>query len=148
MATASLTWLGHASFRLDSPNGKRVYVDPWLDNPKCPESERDPERCDVIAVTHGHSDHLGSVVAITEKVGPVPIVALTPDETTRRRLSLVWGITAVTVPWFADTDALLAGFRGPVGATGLVAAGAPVIVTGGWPFGETAATNLLHVATL
>jgi len=78
----------------------------------------------------------------------VPIVALTPDETTRRRLSLVWGITAVTVPWFADTDALLAGFRGPVGATGLVAAGAPVIVTGGWPFGETAATNLLHVTTL
>src|SRR6266566_3073484 len=75
MATASLTWLGHASFRLDSPNGKRVYVDPWLDNPKCPESERDPERCDVIAVTHGHSDHLGSVVAITQKLGPVPIVA-------------------------------------------------------------------------
>src|SRR6266566_28123 len=75
MAAASLTWLGHASFRLDSPGGKRVYVDPWLDNPKCPESERDPERCDVIAVTHGHSDHLGSVVAITQKVGAVPIVA-------------------------------------------------------------------------
>src|SRR5439155_214562 len=75
MAAASLTWLGHASFRLDSPNGKRVYVDPWLDNPKCPESERDPERCDVIGVTHGHSDHLGSVVAITHKIGPVPIVA-------------------------------------------------------------------------
>ena len=75
MAAASLTWLGHASFRLDSPGGKRVYVDPWLDNPKCPESEKDPERCDVIAVTHGHSDHLGSVVAITQKVGSVPIVA-------------------------------------------------------------------------
>ncbi len=75
MAAASLTWLGHASFRLDSPGGKRVYVDPWLDNPKCPESEKDPERCDVIAVTHGHSDHLGSVVAITQKVGAVPIVA-------------------------------------------------------------------------
>src|SRR5437660_642336 len=34
MAAASLTWLGHASFRLDSPNGKRIYVDPWLDNGK------------------------------------------------------------------------------------------------------------------
>ena len=30
MANASLTWLGHASFRIDSPNGKRIYVDPWL----------------------------------------------------------------------------------------------------------------------
>jgi len=76
MADAPLTWLGHASFRLDSPGGKRIYVDPWLDNPKCPASEKEPERCDVIAVTHGHSDHLGSVVAITEKVGPVPIVAM------------------------------------------------------------------------
>jgi L-ascorbate metabolism protein UlaG (beta-lactamase superfamily) len=76
MAAASLTWLGHASFRLDSPGGKRIYVDPWLENPKCPESEQEVERCDVIAVTHGHSDHLGSVVAITEKVGFVPIVAM------------------------------------------------------------------------
>jgi L-ascorbate metabolism protein UlaG (beta-lactamase superfamily) len=75
VAASPLTWLGHASFRLDSPGGKRVYVDPWLDNPKCPASETDPERCDVIAVTHGHSDHLGSVVAISEKLGPVPIVA-------------------------------------------------------------------------
>ena len=76
MTAASLTWLGHASFRLDSPGGKRIYVDPWFDNPKCPANEKDPERCDAIAVTHGHSDHVGSVVAITEKLGPMPIVAM------------------------------------------------------------------------
>ena len=40
MTAASLTWLGHASFRLDSPGGKRIYVDPWLDNPKCPAHEK------------------------------------------------------------------------------------------------------------
>jgi L-ascorbate metabolism protein UlaG (beta-lactamase superfamily) len=76
MADASLTWLGHASFRLDTPGGKRVYVDPWLDNPKCPDSEKEPERCDVIAVTHGHSDHVGSVVELSKKFGPLPIVAM------------------------------------------------------------------------
>src|SRR4051812_43380892 len=76
MAAASLTWLGHASFRLDTADGKRIYVDPWLDNPKCPEDEKDIERCDAIAVTHGHSDHLGSVVDIAKKHGPVPIVAI------------------------------------------------------------------------
>src|SRR5689334_18601073 len=75
----------------------------------------------------------------------VPIVALTPDETIRRRLSLAWGVTALTVPWFRDTDAMLAGFRAPVRATGLVADGASVVVTGGWPFGGPAATNLVHV---
>jgi len=79
---------------------------------------------------------------------PMPIVALAPDEAVRRRLSLVWGITAVTVPWFRDTDALLAGFRVPVRDTGIVSDGARVVVTGGWPFAEGAATNLVHVATL
>jgi L-ascorbate metabolism protein UlaG (beta-lactamase superfamily) len=76
MADASLTWLGHASFRLDSPGGKRIYIDPWLDNPKCPDAEKEPERCDVIALTHGHSDHLGSAVDISKKFGPLPIVAI------------------------------------------------------------------------
>jgi L-ascorbate metabolism protein UlaG (beta-lactamase superfamily) len=76
MADATLTWLGHASFRLDTPGGKRVYVDPWLDNPKCPDSEKDPDRCDAIAVTHGHGDHVGSVVDLTKKHGPLPVVAL------------------------------------------------------------------------
>jgi L-ascorbate metabolism protein UlaG (beta-lactamase superfamily) len=75
MPDVSVTWLGHASFRIDSPNGKRVYVDPWLDNPKCPDSEKTPERADVIAVTHGHSDHVGSVVDISKQFSP-QIVAM------------------------------------------------------------------------
>ncbi len=76
MAEGSLTWLGHAAFRLDSPGGKRIYVDPFLDNPKCPASERAPERVDIIAITHGHSDHVGSTVELTEKFGPIPVVAM------------------------------------------------------------------------
>ena len=76
MADPSLTWLGHASFRLDTPGRKRVYIDPWFDNPKCPDSEKEPERCDVIAVTHGHSDHVGSVVELSKKFGPLPVVAI------------------------------------------------------------------------
>ena len=71
MANVSLTWLGHASFRADSPEGKRVYVDPWLEgNPKCPESEQEPERIDVIALTHGHGDHVGETVELTKQFKP------------------------------------------------------------------------------
>jgi L-ascorbate metabolism protein UlaG (beta-lactamase superfamily) len=76
MADGSLTWLGHATFRLDTPGGKRIYVDPWLDNPKCPQDEKDPDRCDAIAITHGHGDHTGSAVELTKKLGPMPIVAM------------------------------------------------------------------------
>ena len=69
MPDVAVTWLGHASFRVDSPHGKRVYVDPWLDNPKCPDGEKEPERADIIAITHGHSDHVGSVDDIAKKFG-------------------------------------------------------------------------------
>ena len=69
MADVSVTWLGHASFRVDSPGGKRIYVDPWLGNPKCPDSEKQPERIDVIAITHGHSDHVGETIELAKKFG-------------------------------------------------------------------------------
>ncbi len=73
--TTPLTWLGHATFRLDTPGGTRVYVDPWLTgNPSCPDSEQEPERCDLILVTHGHGDHVGDTVALHERFG-CPVVA-------------------------------------------------------------------------
>jgi L-ascorbate metabolism protein UlaG (beta-lactamase superfamily) len=75
MANVSLTWLGHAAFRIDSPEGKRIYVDPWLDNPNCPDAEKEPERVDLIALTHGHDDHVGQTVALAQKFG-CPVIAL------------------------------------------------------------------------
>jgi L-ascorbate metabolism protein UlaG (beta-lactamase superfamily) len=70
MPDVPVTWLGHASFRLDSPGGKRIYIDPWLSNPKCPDSEQEPERVDVIALTHGHNDHVGQTVELTKQFEP------------------------------------------------------------------------------
>jgi len=67
MPDIPLTWLGHATFRFDTPGGKRVYVDPFLENPKCPDNEREPERVDLIAITHGHGDHVGSTVELAKK---------------------------------------------------------------------------------
>jgi L-ascorbate metabolism protein UlaG (beta-lactamase superfamily) len=75
MPDVALTWLGHNAFRFDTPCGKRVYIDPFLDNPKCPESEKEPERVDLIALTHGHDDHVGSTVQLAQQFG-CPVVAL------------------------------------------------------------------------
>jgi len=67
MAT-TLTWLGHAAFRIDTPGGKHIYVDPFLHgNPTCPEAEQEPERVDAIFLTHGHDDHVGDTVALAQK---------------------------------------------------------------------------------
>jgi L-ascorbate metabolism protein UlaG (beta-lactamase superfamily) len=74
---ATLTWLGHASFRLDTDDGKRIYVDPFLSgNPKTPDAEKEPDRVDVIALTHGHGDHVGDTVELSKRFPDAPIVAL------------------------------------------------------------------------
>lgn len=74
MAT-TLTWLGHAAFRLDTAGGTRLYLDPFLTgNPSSPDSEREPERCDLVVVTHGHDDHVGDTVAIAQRFD-CPVVA-------------------------------------------------------------------------
>ena len=71
-----LTWLGHSAFRLDTADGKRIYIDPFLNgNPKCPEDEKQPERADIIGVTHAHGDHVGDTVDIAQKHGST-VVAL------------------------------------------------------------------------
>ena len=70
MADTTLTWLGHSCFRLDTPGGKRIYVDPFLHgNPTCPEAEQEPERVDIVAVTHGHGDHVGDTIPLAQKHG-------------------------------------------------------------------------------
>lgn len=66
---ATLTWLGHASFRLDTDGGKRIYVDPFPDGPTFPEGEKSPERADAIYLTHGHGDHISGAVPFQQATG-------------------------------------------------------------------------------
>ena len=73
---ASLTWLGHAAFLLVSDDGKRIYVDPFLTgNPSTPDELKSPDRVDVIAVTHGHSDHVGDAVALSQAFPEAQVIA-------------------------------------------------------------------------
>jgi L-ascorbate metabolism protein UlaG (beta-lactamase superfamily) len=70
MATLSMTWLGHATFLLTSPGGKRILFDPWVTgNPASPESAKKIGDLDIILLTHGHSDHTTDAVAIGRASG-------------------------------------------------------------------------------
>jgi L-ascorbate metabolism protein UlaG (beta-lactamase superfamily) len=66
-----ITWLGHATFRIQTPKGKTVLVDPWvMQNPACPEKEKTVKSVDVMLITHGHGDHIGDAVEIAKKHKP------------------------------------------------------------------------------
>lgn len=72
----SITWLGHSTFLIVFPNGKRVVTDPWLGNPNCPPQFAKPEALkpvDLILVSHGHSDHSGDVIPLARATN-APIV--------------------------------------------------------------------------
>lgn len=61
MPAGHITSLGHASFKVETTDGKIVLVDPWMkDNPKCPPEYKTHATADLILVTHGHGDHLDS----------------------------------------------------------------------------------------
>jgi L-ascorbate metabolism protein UlaG (beta-lactamase superfamily) len=63
-----LTWLGHATFRIETPEGKTFYIDPWImGNPMCPASDRNVQKADVMLCTHGHGDHIGDAVEVGKK---------------------------------------------------------------------------------
>ena len=70
-----VTWLGHSTFILQTPEGKRLLVDPWLaGNPKCPKNFHTTVS-DAILVTHGHMDHIGDLIT-AQKSCEGPVVAI------------------------------------------------------------------------
>ncbi len=71
-----LTWLGHATFRIVTPSGRVIMIDPWLtSNPACPEALKKPDRVDLMFLTHGHFDHIGDAVSLAKQFKP-DIVAI------------------------------------------------------------------------
>src|SRR4030095_16412907 len=76
MSRLTITWLGHATFIITTPGGKRIVTDPWLEgNPMCPADRRRIDAADLILLTHGHSDHSGDVVTVARATG-APVVAV------------------------------------------------------------------------
>ena len=64
-----ITWLGHASFRIDGSKST-VYIDPWKLTSTVP--------ADVVCITHSHFDHLS--VEDVEKIRKPSTVIIGPSD--------------------------------------------------------------------
>jgi L-ascorbate metabolism protein UlaG (beta-lactamase superfamily) len=75
--STSMTWYGHACVEIRTPGGKTILIDPWFGNPRSPLAADQVERCDVLLVTHGHHDHLGSAPGAVREADALAIARRT-----------------------------------------------------------------------
>jgi len=66
----TITWHGHACVEVATPGGKTILIDPWFGNPKSDRQAADVRACDLLLVTHGHSDHFGDALSIASRLRP------------------------------------------------------------------------------
>jgi len=66
--SVSLTWIGHATFLIDTGKGA-ILVDPFLDDCPTASMKAADVACDAILITHGHADHVSDAAAIATRTG-------------------------------------------------------------------------------
>jgi pyruvate kinase len=76
---------------------------------------------------------------------PVPILAVTTEDSTYRHLALVWGVMPILVDQVPGYDAMLAVVRDVILKRGYAKPGDRIVMTAGLPWEVSGTTNLLKV---
>ncbi len=105
----------------------------------CSVAEQIGARAIVATTTSGYSAR-----QITRHRPPMPIMAVSPSEKTRRRLALVWGVECLLVSPFLHTDQMLEVTMEALRPYNLNADDT-VVITAGVPFGAKGKTNMIQV---
>jgi pyruvate kinase len=91
----------------------------------------------------------GSSARFVSKARPhVPIYAFSPNETTRRRLALYWGVVPLSIDPLRDADAMMERANAYLLGHGMASPGDKVVAVFGAPVGVSGTTNAVQVRVL
>lgn len=91
----------------------------------------------------------GSTAGRTARERPsVPVLCLTPSQTTARRMGLVWGVHAIVTRDVANFEDMVAKSKRMALRSGLAKGGDPLVLIAGVPFSTPGTTNVVHVVRL
>lgn len=78
-----ITYFGHSTFSLTTPNGQVGLIDPFvMHNPSTPEKLKKFSRLDAIFLSHAHSDHFADLIELAKQHG---------SKSTSCNLATSWG---------------------------------------------------------
>lgn len=94
----------------------------------------------VTATESGHTAR-----AISKYRPETPIIAVTADAGTQRRLAVAWGVHAIVAAEATSTDDMVNRSVNAVKDAGIVKDGETIVLTAGVPIGRTGTTNMMQV---
>ncbi len=83
--------------------------------------------------------------AISKYRPEAPIIAVTSDAGTQRRLAVSWGVQAIVAPKATSTDDMIVRSVDAVKEAGIIKDGETIVLTAGIPFGTRGTTNMMKV---
>jgi len=117
-AKTQLTWYGHAAFKLVTPSGKVLLLDPWITNPLNPNGKQDLadlKKVDLILISHGHADHVGDSVEIAKRTKARLVTAFDQAQAYARHLG--FPSDQFGFDWVGNVGGTLSFFDGEVKIT-------------------------------
>ena len=77
--SVKITWLGHSCFLLEA-DGRRLLIDPYLNDSPTASMKADDVETDFILLTHGHFDHVMDAPAIARRTGATVVAGFEVTE--------------------------------------------------------------------
>ena len=96
-------------------------------------------------IRSGLADH-GTAGGVLSERPAVPILALTPNLATARRLALLWGAHCVHLPDIRNFNDMVQKAVRTAYREEIAGSGERVVITAGVPFGTPGSTNVLRIA--